>query len=334
MRKMLWTAGSALALSACGGSGGGSGSAATATIAPAPTPTPTPTTAATSTGTPSPTPSPTATTASVYPRYSTPTADRTFDTACASLMLGGALPTPQPAASFGEALALGYSAAASGWNVSGDGVSLSFSASDAVAAPTGQKIYERAVAGATQRLTLTDPATSGTIAGYTRALTVRADRTNGPALYACVFGVPSLAADIPAAAVSYGRIAVTGTAYASDAGGTIRSYVLSADAGTLSYDPATKLVTVRMHLLGNLQTGSVVAAAGTDLGTYTGVTTLDTARVRFAGSLDGVDRVSLFSSFGGALFGGVEAGYAFEILAADTNTGSRVAVVGTLATIS
>lgn len=332
MRKVIMAASGALVLAACGdGSGGGagtvpvvSGAAAAVTPAPAPSPTATPTPTPVSSPVATPTPS------TSYPRYADLTGDRSFQTACASLVLGGGLPVPQPAAPFGESLALATTAASGGWSVNGDGVALSFAGGEAVSAPAGQKIYERVVAGSTQRLTIAEPNASGSTPSYTRSLALRADRSAGTTMYSCVFGVPSLAADVPAATIGYGRVGVAGTAYMTDANGVVQAYVLSASTGTARYDANGKAIAFQVHLVGYLQTGTSLAATSTDLGTYSGSAAIDAARVRFAGSFDGGDRINLFSSFAGAFFGGVEAGAAFQILATDPKSGNRVAAVGTV----
>lgn len=328
MLKGYVTVSSALMLAACGGgSDGGSSLVSVISGATAPTPTPTPI----PTPTPTPTPMATPTPASSYTRYADLTGDRSFQTACASLVLGTGLPTPQPAVPFGDSLSLGYAAASGSWSVDGDGVALAFAGSEAVSAPAGQKIYQHTVAGSTQQLTITEPSASSTTLNYTRSLALRADRSAGTTLYSCVFGVQSLVADVPTAAITYSKVSVTGIAYMTAANGTLQTYVLSGSTGTASYDAAGKAIAVRIHLIGYLQTGSTVAPTSTDLGTYTGSGTVEAAKVRFAGSLDGVDRISLFSSFTGAFFGGVEAGAAFEILASDTVSGNRVAATGTIA---
>lgn len=309
-----------LLLTACGDGGSGAGGSV-AVVTGAATPAPTPT----------PTPTPTATVAtSSYQRYADLTGDRTFATACASLVGTTGLPTPQPAAAFGDALTLGYTAATGGWSIGGDGVSVGFAATDAVTAAAGQKSYAKALAGSTQRLTIIDPAAAGSTLFYTRALALRADRTAGSTLYSCIFGVPTLPADLPATATTYAAASVAGTAMLLDANGAVATYALSSGTGTIGIDAAGK-VTVTVHLLGNLQTANGTASATTDLGTFTGTGKVESARVRFSGALDSSDRVSLFSSFSGAFFGGAEAGAAFEVLAADPNTGARVAATGTIA---
>jgi hypothetical protein len=327
---MVATISGSVMLAACGGGSGGSGAVAVVPAGTA-TPTPTPTPAATPTSTPTPTPTPTAIPAPTgsYARYADLTGDRTFQTACASLILGSAGPTPQPALPFGDALTLGYTAATSGWAIGGDGTSVSFTGSDSVAAAPGQTSYARNVAGSSQNFTIAAPVAGGAMLDYTRSFALRTDRAAGSTSYSCVFGVPSLGVDVPTTATTYSRIAVDGTAYLPDASGTVQSYVLSASTGSLAFDPARGMV-VSVHLLGNLRTASGVSATSTDLGTFTGTGAVDAARIRFAGSLDGAGQVSLFSSFAGAFFGGTEAGSAFEILAADAGTGARVTAVGTI----
>ena len=226
---------------------------------------------------------------------------------------------------------LGYTAASGGWSVSGDDVSQTFAGNEAVTAPAGQKAYQHTTAGVSQQLVIAEPGASGTTLSYARNLTVRATRSAGTTLYSCAFGVPSVPADVPSITVGYGKVGVTGTAYMTDANGVVQTYVLSASTGTARYDASTRTMSVQVHLLGYLQTGTTLAATATDLGTYSGTAPVDAAKVRFDGSLDGSDHVSLFSSFAGAFFGGIEAGAAFEILATDTRSGNRIAAVGNLA---
>lgn len=326
MRKWTMVASSSLMLAACSGGSSGGSNVQVVAAAPAATPTPTPTPAPT----PTPTPTP-ALTSSSYQRYADLSGDRTFQTACASLLLGTGLPTPRPALSFGEALTLGYTAATGDWVIGGDEGNVSFAASEAVSVPAGQKSYQRIAGGVTQSFTITDPVVTGTTFDYTRSFALRAERMAGPTLYSCAFGVPALAADVPTAAVGYDKVSVSGTAYVVDQGGTVQTYVLSGSTGTVAYDPATNAMVVKVRLLGNLQTANGVAAAITELGTFSGNGAVEAARARFAGQLDSSDRISLFSSFSGAFFGNSETGAAFEVLATDTDAGTRVAAVGTVA---
>lgn len=323
MRKWLTIVGGSLMVAACGG--GGSGASSTVSVSsgsPTPVPTPTPTV------TPAPTPTPTP--ASGYSRYVDLTGSRSFQTACASLLLNTTLPTPQPAVGFGEGLALDYAASGS-WTLNGDGVALSFAASDAVTASTGQRSYERSVGGSTQRFTITDPTVSGVVFDYARSFALRTDRSAGPALYSCVFGVPATLADRPVTAISYGKVAVTGTAYVSDGSGSVQTYSVAASTGAVSYDATAGALVVSIKLVGNLQTAGGTDPTAIDLGTFTGNGAVDATRAKLYGSLDSADRISLFSSFGGWFFGGSETASAFEILAADPNTGNRMSVVGTVA---
>jgi hypothetical protein len=330
MRKWLTIAGGGLMVAACGGGGGGSDavSVVPGTTTPTPTPTATPTPTPTATPTPTPTATPTPTPTSSYPRYADLTGSRTFQTACASLLLGGTPPTPQPAMPFGDGLTLDYGSTGS-WAINGDGVALSFAASSAVTAPAGQRRYETTVGGSVQQFTITDPVAAGSTLDFVRSFALRTDRSAGSTLYSCVFGVPTTLADRPTAAVSYTKVAVNGTAYVAGASGT-QTYVLTASTGTARYDATTNALVVQVHLLGYLQAGGSTATTTTDLGTFTGNGVVDATNGKFSGQLDSSDRVSLFSSFGGWFFGGTEAGAAFEVLAADPGTGTRASVVGTV----
>lgn len=326
MRKWLTIAGGGLMVAACGGGGGSGGGvsvvpAGTPTVTP--TPTPTPAATPTPTATPAPTPTPTAS----YTRFADLTGSRTFQTACASVLLGGTPPTPQPVLSFGEGPTL--DTAASGWTVAGDGVSLQFAASDAVASASGQRSYERSVSGSVQRFTIADTV-AGITPDYVRSFALRTDRAAGSTLYSCVFGVPAVAADAPTAATSYTRVGVSGNAYVADGGGTVQTYALTASTGTVRFDAATGAMIVSIRLLGNLQTANGTASATTDLGTFTGNAAVDRTRGRFYSQLDSEDRVSLFSSLSGWFFGGTEAGAAFSVLAADPGSGNRVSAVGSV----
>ena len=323
MRKWVMMAGG-LMVAACGGEGSG-GSDAVPVVSGTPVPPATPTPTPTATPTPTPTPTPT----SSYPRFADLTGSRTFQTACSALLFNGTPPSPQPATPFGDGLTLDH-ASAGGWTISGDGVALSFGSADAVAASSGQRSYERTVAGSVQRFTITDPVAAGVPLEFARSFSLRADRPAGSTLYSCVFGVPTSLADRPAASVSYGKVGVGGTAYVADGNGGMRTYSLAASTGTVSYDAASNALVVRVRLTGNLQTSAGLEATTTELGTFMGTGAVDAARGSFSGQLDSDDRVSLFSSFGGWFFGDAEAASAFEILATENGGGGRMSVVGTV----
>lgn len=311
----------------CGGGGSG-GSSTVPVVSGAPTPTPSPAPSPTPTPTPTPTPAPTPTAS--YSRYVDLTGNRSFQSACASVLFNANPPTPQPAVGFGEGLALDY-ATSGGWTINGDGVALSFAATDSVTAPAGQRNYERSVGGSTQRFTITDPTVSGTVLDYARSFSLRTDRSAGSTLYSCVFGVPTTLVDRPVVAVAYSKVAINGTAYVPDQSGAVQTYSIAASTGTVSYDATANALVVSLKLVGNLQTSSGTSAATTDLGTFTGSGAVDTARGKFSGQLDSTNRINLFSSFSGWFFGSSETASAFEVLAADPTTGTRMSVVGTVA---
>ncbi len=313
---------SLVALSACGGgSGGGGGSVVT----PTPTPTPVPTPA------PSPTPSPTPTPS--YPRFTELTGSQTFRTACAALDLNAAPPAPQPATDFGNGFDLSYTAGTETYLLTGDGQSLSYGPAQREApAPSGAVSYTRMADGFTQRFTLGIPTTGGTALDYTRGLSLRALRLGRPAQYQCIYGVPTLATDLPAASVVYARTNLIGTIYAATTGSAQQVYSTEASVVTLTLDPATSRMSFTLRLLGTLQTASGPAATATDLGTYTGTGTINAARTSYAGTLTSSDRTVQVGTFGGWLFGpqAREAGMTLSLLALDPASGTRVSLLGNI----
>ena len=121
------------------------------------------------------------------------------------------------------------------------------------------------------------------------------------------------------------RIAITDV---TSNGSTPGGRAIVGSSGTVSYDPGDNAMVFSIRLTGFLNTASGSATSATDLGSFTGRAVVDANRGSYQGQLDGVDRLSLFSSIGGWLFGPSEAAAAFEILAADPAQGGRMSVVG------
>lgn len=318
MTKHWFAAGILLAaLGGCGGGGTGGGSVVTPTPSPTPTPAPTPS--------PSPTPS--------YPRFAELTGSQTFQTACASLETNAAPPVPQPATAFGSGFTLAYNAGAETYLLTGDGQSLSYGpAQRDAAAPAGVTSYVRTADGFTQRLTLGVPVAGGVALDYTRGLTLRALRQGQPAQYQCVYGVPTLASDLPAGSVVYARANLNGVIYTAANGGGQQAYSTEASVVTLTLDPTTSRVSFTLQLLGTLQTATGPAPTPTALGTYTGTGTINAARTSYTGTLASSDRTVQLGTFGGWLFGpqAREAGMTMSLLAVDTTSGVRISVLGNI----
>ncbi|MES2336485.1 MAG: hypothetical protein V4537_00115 [Pseudomonadota bacterium] len=308
-------------LTACGGGGNGGGGGSVVTPAPTPTPAPSP----------SPSPSPTPT----YARFVELTGNQNFRTACGALDLNAAPPAPQPATDFGNGFDLSYTAGSENYLLTGDGQSLSYGPAQrdpASPSPTGSVSYTRVADGFTQRLTLGIPTTGGVALDYTRGLSLRALRLGRPAQYQCIYGVPTLATDLPAASVVYARTSLIGTIYAATTGGAQQVYSTEASVVGFTLDPVTSRVTFTLRLLGTLQTASGPATTTTDLGTYTGTGTINAARTSYSGTLTSADRTVQFGTFGGWVFGpqAREAGLTLTLLALEPVSGTRVSVLGNI----
>lgn len=313
----------ALALAGCGGGGGGGGSVAVVSTAPTPAPSAAPIT----------TPPP----ALVYLRYAELTGDQTFATACAALQFENSSPAPVAATNFGDGLTLSYAAGARAYTVTGDFLpTLTFGPADVDAsAPAPTLAWSRVVDGFTTRLTLGTPTPGGTALDYARGLVVRAARPGSTIArqYQCVFGVPTLASDLPTSAISYARAAVNGTATVVDGSFAIRTYAISSSTVTASFDPVARRLTATIQLSGVLQTANGTSGGPVDLGTYSVNAPLDAGgrTSYYAATLPSADRNSQYSSLGGWFFGpkAREAGASFEIYATDA-AGARISVLGNL----
>lgn len=310
-----------LAVAGCGGGGSGGGTSAPVVSA-----------------SPSPAPSPTATATPVaYSKFADLTGDQNFSTACAALQFENSSPTPVAATEFGDGLALVYAAGPQTWTVAGDFLpTLTFGPADVDAtAPAPTRAYAKVVDGFTTRLTIGVPTPGGTALDYARGLALRAVRPGSTFArqYQCVFGVPTLATDLPTASVTYARAGVNGSATLVDAQFAIKTYAIAGSTVAVTFDPVAKRVTGTIRLSGILQTANGPSGNAVDLGTYAITAPLSaTGRTSFyASTLPSTDRNSQYSSLGGWFFGpqARELGASFEIYSTDA-TGGRLSVLGNL----
>jgi hypothetical protein len=311
-----------VALSACGSSGGGNNSPV---VVPGPGSTPTPSPSSS----PTPTPSPSAT----YKTYAELTGDQRFKTACAAFIFNSTPPIVTPATAFGNGLMLDHAAAPDSYTITGDGVAQTYGPADRdPAAPSTVISYLKTVSGFTERFTIARPGVGGVGLDYLRVFTLRAQKGSGPTNYSCVFGVPTLVSDRPAAAtVTFTRIGLGGSAYKAQAG-VVGAYSLEGSSTTFAVNLTTGKVNTTIHLLGTLQTPTGPSTTNVELGTYSGVGDIDLASGSFSGQFFNPDGSPLFAYFGGWFFGpqGREAGFTSSIAKRDTVNNADISSVGTV----
>lgn len=311
---------SLLVLASCSSNGGSTSTSGEVT----PRPTTTPTPSASPTGTPSPSLS--------YRTYAQLSGDQSFQTACvwASVIR----PLPGPATRFGDGLLLAYTASSQTYGVTRYGHNLSFGPTNLDPATAGAQSYTKVENGFTYRFSIATPTAGGVGLDYARSFSLIAPSISVPTQYVCVFGVPTLLTDKPAAStVTFTRTGVTGTAYITPTRGEGRTYSLENSIATMTVDLTTGRATTTVRLIGTLQTASGSATTQAELGTFTGVGDFDETRQTYYGELTSTNRPSQFSYFGGWFFGpqGKEAIYAAEILSNDATIGENMTVLMTVA---
>lgn len=313
----------ALSLSSCGGEGGGGGGTGSV-----PTPTP------------SPAPSPSGPS---YPTYASLSGNQTFRTACAGLRYDYTPPLSLPATRFGSSVTLSYDATAQGHAVTSDssgflGAGVSFTAADANPAVTAPAIgYRKTVNGFIEQLSIGYPTALGVVPDYVRGLSLRAPlygdarSVGSPAVqYSCVFGVPTLASDLPAGTqVAFTRTSLNGSALLMGRSGAPESYSLAPSVVSVTLDLVARKVRTSIQLKGYLLSASGTATTITELGSFSGEAAIDAAGF-YVGDLATTDRVNDQSSFGGWFFGpqAREAGFSVTITGGDNATGRSMAITG------
>jgi hypothetical protein len=268
--------------------------------------------------------------------YAQLTGDQSFQAACANYYVG----SPMAPTAFGSGPTLTYTASTDTYAVTADGYPTSFGPADIdPSAPGGVKAYARAEPGSSnvQRLVFPLAVVAGTNLDYARTFTFDPPAT-AQKNYTCIFGVPTLVSDLPAATtVAYSKVGLLGKAYRSNfTASVINTYALESSVVTVSINTASGTVNVSMHLLGTLLSSSDgLGAANADFGVFTGTGTYNAATGTFSGQFTDSTGKSFFSPFSGCLFGpqGKEAAFAYSFGHPEpSDTGSLVSI-GTVAAI-
>lgn len=303
MRKIgiAFVSGGVLAacLSACGG-GSGQGSTGPVAVTPGSPSTPTPSSSSSPTPTPGPAPS--------YTTYNNLTGDQTFKTACALLDFQGTVPNAFLTFPYGNGSTIALQSATQTYTISLDGKTLTFGPADVdPAAPSTVKAYIKPGEVGNDRFSISGAGFDGAPLQYVRYASIYTSRFGRANLYPCVFGIPTLVTDVPSATtIAFPKLTIGASVYDASSG-TVVNYTLNHSTQTFVVDLSALRVDVSIHLIGTPRTGTDV-----DLGTVTGIATIDPATGRFDGTWSSTDREAI-GYFSGAFFGpqGHEMGYAF-----------------------
>ena len=328
MRVTILMAG-CLLLAGCGSGGGSSTNSAATPLGSGgslPTPSPMPS--------PAPTPVPAPTPAPSYLKYSELTGNQILQTACASVPLA---PTGSTllfqAQGFGSGPPLNYTSSTQSYLINEYGFNSTFGPSDIDPAAPGPNYYRKTVGTTTETFSIIQSTSGGTAFDYVRHYSLTGLVGTQLQRNYCVFGVPTVATDVPTGTnLTFSKVVISGIAYIKRPSGAIESYSLSGSTATLAFNMTNGNVLSNLALSGTrLIAGSTAVVP---FGNFRTIQAFDIepAQSKFAGRMEGTDRVATNSYYGGSFFGpqGAEAAYAFGLTTSDPATSAQIVVIGTV----
>lgn len=296
--KLLASAMMALALAACGGGDSGGSTPPPTGGGPTPSPSPSPS--------PSPTPTPT------YQTFAQLTGTQTFATTC-----GGTVTDPffglrsRGGAPLGSVVTIVSDRSQPSYEIS-DRISESsslfsstFTQADRDLTRPGEVYAKTLPNGFTERFSVLTLSQNGVPLDYVRARQIVArTETGGTANYVCAFGVPTLVTDRPATTVTYGWVAFFGLANvnATPGSGTGVNYLVTNSIVTMTANPANGQINFTRDLKGRETSSAGTSDVVTDLGVFTGTTTLDGTTPSFTDTIVNSSN-TVSGTFGGGFFG-------------------------------
>ena len=259
---------------------------------------------------PPPPPPPTAS----YTKFADLTGVQDFQTTCAGLELYNGQEYTLGGFPFGNTVAIqsdrsGPSYAVTVDNIGFDGArSLNFNPADldASSTETNQRYLVVDDTGRTQRFSVSVPRVGETSLEYTRLASLFSPSENGFVNLICAFGVPTVTSDVPSSSVNY--VASSTAAIlrvvqnASGGGGSVAQYSAVPTVAEGFADPATGNIRFTIDLKGYEFVGGTRSDVVTDIGTYSGETTIDGSETSFSDLVVNSDNV-VVGNFGGWFFG-------------------------------
>lgn len=183
--------------------------------------------------------------------------------------------------------------------------SVSFTQADRDTTRPGEAYARVLPNGRTNRFNVINITQNGNLLEYVRVGQIVAETAGGGITnQLCAFGVPTLATDRPAATVTYSGLAFFGLANvnATPGSGVGTNFLVSSSIITMTANPANGQINFTLDLKGRETSSAGTSDTVTDLGVFSGTTTLDGTTPSFTDILvDSTNTVA--GTFGGGFFG-------------------------------
>ncbi|WP_369027207.1 hypothetical protein [Qipengyuania sp. RANM35] len=261
-------------------------------------------------GTPTPTPSPV-----TYNKFADLMGQQAFASTCGGEEIFNGQTFTNGATGFGEGIAINSDRSGPSYDITVQQMgfnppfSLSFTQADRdPAAPAGTERYKKTDAsGNTQRFGVSVVTIAGVAQDYVRLATLSSPTGVGFVSIGCAFGVPTVLSDVPSATKSYSKAVATGILRLVENAGTlgmgpVHTYSTSPTTMTATANPANGQISFTLNLKGQEVVAGTVSDTVTDLGTYTGSTTIDGSKQSFSGIVSTSGGL-VVGNFGGWFFG-------------------------------
>lgn len=250
-----------------------------------------------------------------YTKFADLTGVQNFQTTCAGFESFGGQESTLGGYPFGNTVSIQSNRTGPTYDVAVENIgfdgfrALSFTQAnrDPASTPASERYSFVDGSGRTQRLSVFVPRVNETDLEYTRIASLFSPSDNGSINLICALGVPTILSDTPSASVNY--VASTNAAIlrvvqnASTSGaGPVAQYSATPTLATGFGDPATGEVRFTIDLKGYEIVGGTRSDVVTDIGQYSGATTIDGSETSFSGLVVNSEN-AVVGNFGGWYFG-------------------------------